>query len=33
MSTAGGVQRFAIAGRITFNYRKYGCQWVRVMFM
>ena len=27
----GGVQPFAIAGRITFIYMKYGGQWVRVI--
>jgi len=28
-----GVEPFAIAGRITFIYMKYGRQWVRVIFM
>jgi len=27
------AQPFAIAGRITFIYMKYGRQWVRVIFM
>jgi len=33
ISLKQGLQPFAIAGRITFIYMKYGHQWVRVIFI